>query len=39
MLEEPPFLPLAYLIVAAAIAWIRRSRPHAVAILRDRRAN
>ena len=39
VLDQPPVLPLAYLIVAAAIAWIRRPRPHAVAALRERRAS
>jgi putative oxidoreductase len=37
-LDQSPVLPLAYLAVAAAIAWIRRPRPWAVPILRDRRA-
>jgi uncharacterized membrane protein len=38
ILDEPPYLPLAYLVVAAAIARVRRPRNRSVPILRDRRA-
>ena len=38
ILDEPLYLPLAYLVVAAAIAWIRRSRHRRVLVLPNRRA-
>jgi putative oxidoreductase len=38
ILDEPPYLPLAYLVVAAVVAWFRRPRNRSVLILRGRRA-
>jgi putative oxidoreductase len=38
ILDDSPFLPLAYLVVAAAIAWVRRPRSRLVLIPRTRRA-
>jgi uncharacterized membrane protein len=38
ILDQPPYLPLAYLVVAAAIARVRRPRNLSVPVLRHRRA-